>query len=245
MNFFYLTVAPLVSSFYENQTYERGDNITFNCSTIGGPDVFYQWQANGIDISGEISITLILINVNASTGGEYGCVVSNSAGDDSASTFVFISPYFTTQPENRGGSNGSKLTLMCKAEAFPAPQYQWARVDGMAIRDAVLGINSTMLSFNPLMFGDDGNYFCNTTSGGITIQSNLVALTGIIFIILCIALKIHPKRQGSLKILHRANLDKHNYLLPGLLFPTFGLWLVKTPNPNCDVVVAYFQHFFP
>ena len=68
----------------------------------------------------------MLSNVNASSGGEYSCVVSNNAGDDFANTFVFISPYFTTQPENRGRLNGSKLTLLCVAEAFPAPQYQWA-----------------------------------------------------------------------------------------------------------------------
>ena len=162
----------------ENQTYERRDNITLNCLAVGGPDIFYQWLSNGTDISGEISTTLMLTNVNASNGGEYSCVVSNSVGGDSASTFVFISPYFTTQPENTGGSNGSTLTLMCEAEAFPSPQYQWAYADGADIREAVIGINSTMLYFNPLIFGDEGNYFCNATSGRVTVESNLVTLTG-------------------------------------------------------------------
>ena len=175
---FYFAVAPLVTFISANETYERGKNVTLNCSAIGGPDIFYQWQANGTDISWEISTTLILSKVNASTGGEYNCIVSNSAGEDSASTFVFISPYFTTQPENRGGNNGFNVTLICEAEAFPAPQYQWAREDVAAIRDAVLGFNSTMLSFYPLMFGDEGNYFCNATSGSRSIQSSLVTLSG-------------------------------------------------------------------
>ena len=161
-----------------NQTYERGDNITLNCPAIGGPYISYNWQVNGTNISGENSTTLMLANVNASNGGDYSCVVFNNAGDDSASTFVFISPYFTAQPENRGGSNESNINLICEAEAFPAPQYQWARVEGETIRDAILGVNSTMLSFSPLVFGDEGSYFCNVTSGRVTIQSDVVTLTG-------------------------------------------------------------------
>ena len=51
-------------------------------------------------------------------------MVSNSAGYDSANTFVFISPYFTTQLEDREGYNRSTLTLIREAAAFPAPQYQ-------------------------------------------------------------------------------------------------------------------------
>ena len=173
-------MAPKLSLISENQTNERGDNITLNCLARGGPDIFYQWKVNSTNISEATSTTLMLSNVNASTGGEYSCVVSNSEGDDSTNTFVFISPYFTTQPEDRGGYNGSTLTLTCEAEAFPAPQYQWTRVDGAAIRDGVLGVNSTMLSFNPLIFGDDGSYFCNVTSRGVTIQSNRIVLEGII-----------------------------------------------------------------
>ena len=156
----------------------RGNNITLNCVARGGPDIFYQWQVNSTNISMETSTTLMLSNVNAYTGGEYSCVVSNSAGNNSDSTFVFISSYFIIQPNDRGGINGSTLTLICEAEAFPAPQYRWARVDGVTIRDAVLGVNSTMLSFNPLIFGDEGNYFCNVTSRGVTVQSKLVTLSG-------------------------------------------------------------------
>ena len=171
-------MAPSVNNISENQTYEKGDNITINCIAMGSPDIFYQWQANGTDISGETFTTLMLFTVNTSAGGKYSCVASNHAGDDSASTFVFISPYFTTQPVDRGGLNGSNVILMCVAAAFPSPQYQWEQVEGPAIRDSLLGINSATLSFNPLMFGDEGKYLCNATSREITIQSNQVTLRG-------------------------------------------------------------------
>ena len=174
----YLAVAPEVFTLSVNQTYERGDNVTLNCLAIGGPDIVYQWQGNGTVISIETSSTLMFSNINASTGGQYSCVVSNSAGYDSASTFVFISPYFITQPEDKEAHNGLNIILMCEAEAFPTPQYQWVRVD-RPINDAVLGVRSTLLSFMPFMYGDEGSYFCNALSGGVNTQSTMAILRGI------------------------------------------------------------------
>ena len=120
---------------------------------------------------------LTLSIVTASIGGEYSCVVTNRAGNDMASTFVFVSPYFVDQPVNTEGSNGSAINLTCRAEAFPEPKYQWGRVDGAAIRDQVVGTNSTTLIFTPFMFGNEGEYYCNVTSSGRTIQSESITLT--------------------------------------------------------------------
>ena len=174
----FLAVAPLVSMISDSQTYGRGDDVTLNCSSLGGPRVSFQWQFEGLDIDGENSDTLLLNNVNASHGGEYTCVVSNRAGNDSDIVSVFISPYFVTQPQDTSGLNGSSLSLTCEAESFPAPAYEWTRQDGQIIRDQVMEVDSTILSFNPLLFGDEGSYFCNVTSQGISIQSALSVLTG-------------------------------------------------------------------
>ena len=176
------TVPPLSAAISDNKTYEKGDAVNISCSGQGFPDTFYQWQVNGTDIHEETSTTLTIFNVNVSTGGRYTCVVFNSAGSVSASNFVFISPYFTTQPEDREVYNGSNITLMCEAEAFPTPHYQWRRVNGSAIRNTVVGVNSNILSFNPIMFGDEGNYLCNAASRSVTIQSNNVILRGNYFI---------------------------------------------------------------
>ena len=68
---------------------------------------------------------LTLANVNASTGGMYTCVVTNAAGNNSDSTFLFISPYFITERVDEETTNGSLVTLQCVAEAFPSPDYLW------------------------------------------------------------------------------------------------------------------------
>ena len=169
-------VAPQ-ASVSPNQTFSLGDTSSLNCTGRGGPDNFYQWQFNGEDILGENSTVLTLSIVNASIGGEYSCVVTNRAGNNTASTFVFISPYFVTQPVNTEGSNGSAVNLTCRAEAFPEPEYQWGHIDGAAIRDHIMGTNSTTLIFTPFMFGDEGQYYCNVTASGRTIQSDSITLT--------------------------------------------------------------------
>ena len=128
-----------------------------------------------------------LSNVNASSGGKYTCVVSNVLGNYSASTFAFIAPYTTSPLMDVGGSNGSTLTLMCPVEAFPAPQVQWARMDGADIRVAVVG---PVLTFDPLMFGDEGLYFCSATSTNLNIQSSNSTVGGEHFVYLSICMSI-------------------------------------------------------
>ena len=150
---------------------------------MGGPGNDFGWlfnkkQLGRSSIVNDSASILTLSNVNASIGGEYSCVVTNRAGNDTASTFVFISPYFITQPVNTEGSNGSAVNLTCQAEAFPEPDYQWRRVDGKEIRDELMGVNSMSLIFNPLSFGDEGEYYCTVTSRNISIGSDTAIITG-------------------------------------------------------------------
>ena len=117
------------------------------------------------------------MNVSASDGGMYTCEVTNDGGTDTATTSVLISPYFTSQPQAVGGANGTMATLTCEAEAFPNPTYQWFRTNG-TIGATVTGQASSSLVFSSLQFGDEGDYFCNATSNGLTIQSDSATLSG-------------------------------------------------------------------
>ena len=159
-----------------SQTYNRGEDVTLTCTALGGPEVFFQWQFNGEDIPTETDPILALSSVNASDGGEYSCLTSNTAGNSSASTSVFISPYFVTIPQYVFGVAFSSQTLTCVAEAFPSPSYEWSRVQN-TIRSTLIGLNNETLTFDPLMFGDEGSYFCNVSSGERSIQSVRVTVT--------------------------------------------------------------------
>ena len=173
---FFSLVSPEINTLSNNQTYLRGENVSLTCMALGGPSVFYQWLMDGSDLEGENSSTLMLRDVNASTGGVYTCVASNSAGNNSADVSVFITPYFITEPQDVGGLNGTMVSLTCLAEAFPSPSYQWFREGGRSLRDS-LNASSDILSF-ALIFEDEGRYFCNVSSQDIVLQSRLATLSG-------------------------------------------------------------------
>ena len=145
---------------------------------MGGPDNMFQWQKNGEDLSGENQPTLQLTMVDATDGGEYTCVVSNAAGNDSTSTTLYIRPYFTVPPMSIESDTGRNATLICEAEAFPEPTIEWFRVDG-ADFGLVTGRNTGTLMFTPVQFGDEGDYYCTATSNGtISTNSSTATLTG-------------------------------------------------------------------
>jgi len=148
-----------------------------SCTALGGPNLFFQWQVNGSYLERENSPSLLLTNVNASNGGEYTCVVFGSGTNVSEGVFVFISPYFLVEPENIAGSNGSSAKLLCAAEAFPSPSYQWVKQDE-SIRESLAISSSGDLLFNPLLFGDEGRYICNVSSQESFLASNVVTVFG-------------------------------------------------------------------
>ncbi len=169
-----LAVAPSVNV-SDSQTFNRGDDVILNCSAGGGPQLLYQWQLNGENLTGEVNSTLALPNINASHGGMYTCVVSNVAGSDSDSVIVSIAPYFTVLPQDTNGTNGGEVTLICEAEAFPELQYRWRRLDGMIRSD--INVTSSILRFDPVQFGDEGMYVCEVTSDNLNITSDDVTIT--------------------------------------------------------------------
>ena len=163
-----------------DKVYEEGNTVAFTCIALGGPDNSLQWQKDGEDFGGAIDgseNTLTLINITVfNDSGVYTCVASNAAGTGSASVSLNISPVFDLHPTSITTSNGTVQTFMCNAMAFPEPTYVWVRV-GDDLPEMALGSNTSMLTLSPAVFGDQGEYFCNATSNGVTVSSNTATLT--------------------------------------------------------------------
>ena len=160
---------------FVNRTYDLGENVILECIVDGGPDNTLRWQFNGLDIA--IEPVLMISNVNALDGGEYTCVVSNAAGSDSANTFLYVAPYFITQPMDTPTNYGGTVNLTCEAEAFPSPEYQWQRADGELIMNAIM-TNASMLVIEPVVFDNQGDYYCVVSSLNETEVSQTVTITG-------------------------------------------------------------------
>jgi len=67
---------------------EYGETLTLNCTTSGGPDNMFRWFKDNVTLESTDS-SLVIMNVGASDGGMYECVVNNTAGSSSANVTVY------------------------------------------------------------------------------------------------------------------------------------------------------------
>ena len=118
---------------------------------------------------------LSISSINATQhGGIYTCLVTNAAGNSSNTTTLNVRPIILIQPASQIlTSNGSNEQLVCQAEAFPSPTYTWIQLDG---KD--LSVNTSVLSFTPVMFGDEGTYQCIVKSGNQEVKSTTSTVIG-------------------------------------------------------------------
>ena len=159
---FFFLVAPQIVSLSSDVDFNIayfGDDVTLMCSSDGGPDNNYEWSKNGVVLSGETSANLTLNFITASSGGDYTCSVNNAAGNDSASTTLYVAPYIVTPLEEQTlTTNGSNVNINCDVAGFPSPTVTW--VD-MATNEVS---NTSLLQFSQVMFGDEGLYRCVATA---------------------------------------------------------------------------------
>ena len=60
----------------------HSDNATFICFAMGGPDNIFSWthvRSNTVAVNDSV---LVLVDLMASDGGQYECLVENRAGRD-------------------------------------------------------------------------------------------------------------------------------------------------------------------
>ena len=133
-----------------------GEAIILTCSALGGPSVSYVWVRNG-DLIGNESIHSVMV-ADASSGGNYTCTVNNVAGNDSASTTLYVAPYIVTPLEEHIlTANGSNMNISCVAAGFPSPTVNWVDEENMEVSD------TSTLVFSPVFFEDRGLYRCVAT----------------------------------------------------------------------------------
>jgi hypothetical protein len=93
------TAAPKITTQPANQTVAVGQAATFNVVVTGAPSPTYQWQKNGVNISGAVAASYSTpATVAGDTGSTFDVVVTNSAGSvTSTSATLTVNPV-TTPP---------------------------------------------------------------------------------------------------------------------------------------------------
>ena len=75
------TTTPFITNHPASLTVAEGGSAVFTVSSLGTTPFTYQWQENGVNISGETNPVLTLNNVAPEDGADYTVIVSNSAGN--------------------------------------------------------------------------------------------------------------------------------------------------------------------
>ena len=192
------------------RTVDNGSNATFTCSVRGGPNNMIAWIRSvhsnilnntvlqseisqiPVDTNAVVSIVLPFIIQNGSTltissinatqnGGEYLCVVVNEAGAESNSTSLYVRPSITTQPMDQYINEQERVTLTCIADSFPAPTYQWQRMNVTTKEfEDLSGETNTTYIITDVKHEDFGRYRCLVTTPtiNVTINSTVAFITG-------------------------------------------------------------------
>ncbi len=160
-----------------NQFAAIGKTATFSVVATGTPTLTYQWQKNGVNISGATNSSYTTPTlVKADSGAVYRCRVTNfvrQVTSNNAILNVGNPPAITTQPLAQSVGIGSTATFSVTATGSITLAYQWSK-NGTAIP----GATSSSYITPAVTTGDNGSLFrCAVTNNYGTATSDSALLT--------------------------------------------------------------------
>lgn len=176
----FLTIngAPLAES--NKAEAFSGEQITFTIQPTGLAPVggyLYQWQKNGVSISGATSNPWTTTVLVTSTG-TYTGLVTNKSGiisSNSLALLVHQSLTITKQPSGQTVNINGNAIFTVEAVGTNPLSYQWYK-EG----DSLTGKTSSLLQVASAQITDAGNYNCQVASsypGESPVMSNTAVLT--------------------------------------------------------------------
>lgn len=168
---------PVIEQDPSDSLVDAGANATFTVSA-SGLMLGYQWQKNGVNLTGRTQSSLTINGVTTLDDGAYRCVVSNPAGStpSNAATLAVNGPPGLVQ------ASGSLVVNLGEAAAFsvtaagPGLSYQWQKNPGTGMADIDGAVTST-LNLPATLVGDTASYRCRISNVHGTIFSAPVTLT--------------------------------------------------------------------
>src|SRR5258707_742281 len=173
-------VAPTITTQPGSQTVTAGQTATFAVVASGTAPLSYQWQKNGVAISGAISSSYTTpATTTSDSGSSFSVVVTNTAGTvtSSAATLTVnpapVAPTITTQPGSQTVTAGQTTTFAVAAAGTAPLSYQWKK-NGVNIAGATAASYTTPATTT----SDNGSSFSVvvTNSSG-TVTSSAATLT--------------------------------------------------------------------
>jgi alpha-tubulin suppressor-like RCC1 family protein len=148
--------SPIVLTPPQDREAPAGTNVTFQVTAVGTPPLSYQWQFGGTNISGAISSSFTVNDVQTNNAGDYTLIVSNNYGITNVNAVLLVdpsSPAITIQPASQKLPTGNAATFSSGASGSEPIFYLWQHnnVD-------IGGATNASLLISSLQPSDAGSY---------------------------------------------------------------------------------------
>eukprot|EP00794_Sanderia_malayensis_P008073 gene8073-8937_t len=141
----------------------EGTSLYVLCSATSSPPATYKWMLNSTTILSNTS-HLRLQSVQRIDKGQYQCLASNPAGTQVSNPISLIVNYLdkpVITPTSPDFIAGSKESLSCSANGYPAPSFSWATSSTYRVNSAASGNQYT---WDPISVAHAGQYTCAATN---------------------------------------------------------------------------------
>lgn len=168
-------VAPTITAQPQSQTASIGQTATFSVTASGTQTLAYRWRKNGSFISGATSSSYSVVNVQASSAGNYDVEVSNVAGivfSQPASLTVNTPPNISAQPVNKTAFVGQSTFFTVSVSGSSPLSFQW-RKEGVSIS----GATSQSYFIGSVQASQAGGYSVVVSNPYGTVTSDTATLT--------------------------------------------------------------------
>ena len=139
-------VAPSITAQPTSPTVTAGQTATFSVSATGTAPLSYQWQKNGVAISGATSASYTTpATTSSDNGAQFGVTVTNAVGNVTSNTAMLTvntPPAITGQPVSQSATAGQTATFSVTATGTAPLGYQW-RKNGANISGATASSYTT------------------------------------------------------------------------------------------------------